>query len=507
MSSPIVGDEIRNTEPATGEPLPPVLVSTPKQVQSAVSRARIAQKKWAGMHPVERRTRLLAFRDLLHERAEEMAESISRESGKVRFESLVWEVTNIVDAAHYYGTRANKLLRDEPISQHMFWPLKRGYVRYEPRGVVGVIAPWNFPLMLAMSEVLCALAARNAVVVKPSEWAPRSISLAREYMVAAGVDPDLFSVVQGGGETGATLIESGVDMVVFIGSVATGRKVAATCGAQLIPCVLELGGNDVAIVLSDVDIPHVAGQVVHGAFAASGQACASFERILVHESIHDAFVASVVEQTRQLRQGDPLSAPGEPFDLGAITMPNQIEIIERHVADARDKGAEVLTGGSRVKGPGRMFEPTVMTGVTSDMLCWNHETFGPTLPIRSFGTEDEAVEIANASDYGLNASVFSASVGKAEDLANRLEVGAVVVNDFFFNQGVPEAPWGGWKNSGVGRSRHGRDGLRHMSEMRFVSTPRPIPFDLPLRFPYKTSHHRFWRAVRRLLTGPFGGWV
>ncbi len=506
--SNIVDGEIRNTEPASGRPLPPVRVTPTEDVRDVVVRARRAQGRWATLDWSDRRKRLLAFRDALNDRAEEMAESISRESGKVHFESLVWEVVNILDSVHFFGTRAEKFLQDQRVPHHFLGVLKRGYVRFEPRGVVGIIAPWNFPFMLAMSDVVMALAARNAVVVKPSEWAPHSILLARDIMAASGIDPDLFGVVTGAGDVGQALIEGGVDMIVFTGSVATGRKVAAACGERLIPYVAELGGKDAAIVLADVDIPKVADQVVHGAFSACGQACASFERVLVHASIHDEFVRAVVERTGRLRQGDPFSSSDDPVDLGAMTVPSQVAVVERHLADAKAKGAHIAIGGTRRNDLGeRFFEPTVIVNVTDSMLCWTRETFGPTMPVRSFETVDEAVEMANALDYGLNASVFSSSVGRAEDVANRLQAGATVINDFFFNQGVPEAPWGGWKQSGVGRVRYGREGLRHLCETRFVSVPRSVPFELPLRFPYTAGKLRFWTAVRRFLKSPLSRWL
>lgn len=503
MPSNIIDGQICNTEPASGRSLPPIPVVPPEEVRQVVRRARKAQGRWAELDWPVRRDHLLRFRDLLVERADEVAETISRETGKPPLESMVHEVLNIADLTHYYATRSQRFLRDRDIHQHLFWPLKRGYVRYEPRGIIGVISPWNYPFALPMGDVIMGLAARNAVVTKPSEWTPRSMLKARELLAAAGIDPDLVPVLPGGGQTGAALLDAGVDMVIFTGSATTGRKIGAACGERLIPYVAELGGKDAAIVLRDADIEDAASRVVHGAFLNSGQTCAAFERVLVHEAIAEPFTDAVVRLTQSLRQGDPLDPDAGPVDVGAMVVPSQVQIVQRHIEDALAKGARALTGGAvHTEGGARFVEPTVLVDVTDDMDCWREETFGPTLPIRTFSDVDEAVAIANDSPYGLSAYVFSSSVGKAEDVANRLEAGAVIVNDFFYHHGAPEAPWGGWKSSGVGRVHNGAEGLRELSESRFVSLPR-VGASLPIRFPYGKHQESFWRGVGRLLKSPF----
>jgi succinate-semialdehyde dehydrogenase/glutarate-semialdehyde dehydrogenase len=498
---------ITNTEPSTGKPVPPIKVSTDAEVRDAVARARAAQARWAALSWAERKRALFKVRDAINTRADELIEVLMSETGKPRFEALVHEVIPLIDMTHYFAKRAQALLGERGMLLHFVWPLKKGWISYEPRGVVGVISPWNFPLNLAGGDIVAALASRNAVVVKPSEWAPRTLMKLREVMIAGGIDPDLVIVLPGDGSTGQAVIEAGVDAVVFTGSVATGRKVGRACGERLIPFIGELGGKDAAIVLPDADVELAAQQVAHAAFLNSGQACASVERVLVHESIRQRFVDAVVAYTERLRQGDPLAtAAGEHVDLGAMTVPTQVAIVQRHVDDAKAKGARVLTGGRLKPGPGRFYEPTVLVDVTDDMECWRDETFGPTLPIRGYTDLDEAIRIANATDYGLNAYVFGRDTRKAREVARRLQAGGVVINDFFFHAGIAGVPWGGVKTSGVGRV-HSDQGLRDLCEPKFISTPR-VPFGLPVRFPYEQrSYGLFHTWVRKLLRGPLSRFV
>ncbi|WP_373045155.1 aldehyde dehydrogenase family protein [Vulgatibacter sp.] len=500
----LVDGEIRNTEPATGRALPPLRIHSPAEVRAVVERARAAQRRWAALTWKEREKKLLAFRSLLVDRAEEVVELLMKESGKPRLEALTHEVFPISDLTHFFARRAKKILKDESIGLHLFGPLKRSHLRYEPRGVVGVISPWNFPFSIPMGDVVMALAARNAVVVKPSEWTPRILLKAQELVWEAGIDPDLFGVVLGGAETGAALLDAGIDMMIFTGSVATGRKVGAACGERLIPFVAELGGKDPAIVLPDVKIEDVARQVVWGSFANSGQICASVERVLVHESIYEPFVARVVELTKALRQGDPAAAGREHVDLGAMVVPGQLETVKRHVEEAKEKGAKILTGGkAHVEGGARFFEPTVVVDVTPEMRIWREETFGPCLPIRKFRDEEEAIAEANDSPFGLSAYVFSKNVSRAERIANRIHAGTVMINDVLYTHALPETPWGGVKQSGIGRV-HGLQGLKDLCEIRHVNQPRVSMLPLWM-YPYREkTFGLFATAMRKLFKGPFG---
>ncbi len=500
----LLGGEIRNTEPATGKPLPPLPITGPDEVFAVVERARQAQGRWAALSWGERRARLLAFRDRLIARTDEVTDLLVRENGKARFEALTHEIFPIVDLTNFFAKRARKILRDEKIPLHLFGPLKKSRLRYEPRGVIGVISPWNFPFSIPMGDVIMALASRNAVVVKPSEWTPRILLLAKELLVEAGIDPDLVGVIPGGGETGAALVESGVDMLIFTGSVATGRRVGRACGERLIPYVAELGGKDPAIVLPDVKIADVARQVVWGAFANSGQVCASVERVLVHESIYEPFVAKVVELTRALRQGDPAAAGEAHVDVGPMVVPAQLDHVRAQVEDARSKGARILFGGqAHGEGGARFFQPTVLVDVRPEMAIWQEETFGPCLPIRPYRDVDEAIREANASPFGLSAYVFSGSVSRAERIAERLEAGTVMINDVLYTHALPETPWGGVKQSGLGRV-HGLQGLKDLCEIRHLNRPRLALLPLWM-FPYRERTFRAFRlGMRKLFRGPFG---
>lgn len=487
---------LQNREPATGRQFPPLPVTPLSEVGAIVGRVREAQARWAALGFGGRRKRLLAFRRLLADRGEEVALAIHRETGKPRFEALVHEVLPVVHFTGHFARRARRVLRERPLALGLFGPLKKGRIRYEPRGVVGVLAPWNYPFFLPMADALMALAAGNGVVVKPSEWTPRVLLLAKDLLEEAGIDPDLFAVVVGRGDAGQAVIEAEVDMVVFTGSVATGRLVAAACGERLIPCVSELGGKDAAIVLADADVERAARSVAFGGFANGGQICAAVERVLVHESIYPRFVEALAERARSLRQGDD----GEvQVDLGPMVMPSQEAVIVGQLADAVQRGARILAGGRAFGAEGaRYFEPTVVADVDASSSLWREESFGPCIPVRPFRTEEEAVREVNRSRYGLNAYVFSRDRRASRRIASRLEVGTVMIDDVLYTGALPQAPWGGLKQSGVGRV-HGDQGLRDLCDARLVSEPR-LPLEPFWAFPYRRSLHRWMLRGIRLLS-------
>ena len=488
-------------EPGSGKLVGEVRVSTPAQVREAVAASRSAQVEWGRRTFAERKAVLLAVKARLLARADELCDHLTRENGKTRNESLFMEVLPVADALHYWAHNAKKLLRDESIGLHLF-PHKKSYLRYYPRGVIGIISPWNYPFSIPMADAVCALMAGNGVVVKPSEYTPLVLEKARALFEEAGLPRGLFQVVQGKGEVGAALISSGVNMVIFTGSVATGRRINIACAEQMIPCVLELGGKDPAIVLADADLDSAATKIAWGAFANSGQTCASVERVYVHESIAEALTGKLVALTRTLRQGEPNQ---HDVDVGAMTTQMQVDLIQRHLDDARAKGAQILVGGNiRVTPEGARFvEPTVLINVSHDMVIVREETFGPMLPIMTFRTEDEAVALANDSAYGLSAYVFSKSAGNANRIANRLLAGTVMHNDTLYTHAAPETPWGGVKLSGLGRV-HGKHGVRDLCEVRHVNLER---FSFPAFWYYPYSR-KAWttglRVYRTLLgNGPF----
>ena len=407
------------------------------------------------------------------------------------------EVLPVADAVHWYATHAEKALADERIPLHLF-PHKKSYLRFYPRGVIGIISPWNYPFSIPTGDAAAALMAGNAVVVKPSEFTPIILERTRALFEEAGLPRGLFSVVQGRGDVGAELIRSGVNMIVFTGSVATGRKVNLAAAEQMIPCVLELGGKDPAIVFPDADLDAAAKKIAWGAFANSGQTCASVERVYVHESVAKPFTERVVALARKLRQGEPNQYD---VDLGAMTTQMQVEIVRRHLEDARQRGAKILTGGEIQVTPdgARFVQPTVLTDATPEMAIVREETFGPMLPIMTYRTEEEAVRLANDSTYGLSAYVFTRDRARAERIANQLAAGTVMHNDTLYTHAVPETPWGGVKSSGLGRV-HGKYGLRDFCEVRHVNLER-LSFPAFWYYPYSKSAWSIGLRVYRTLLG------
>ena len=484
-------------EPGSGKLLGEVRVATPDQVRETVQAARAAQADWARKSFAERRDVLLRFKELLLQRADEFCDHITRENGKTRNESLFMEVLPVADAVHWYANNARKLLKDEKLSLHMF-PHKKSYLRFYPRGVIGLISPWNYPFSIPTGDAVAALMAGNAVVVKPSEYTPIIMEKTRALFEEAGLPRGLFSVVQGKGDVGAALIASGVNMIVFTGSVATGKKVNVASAQQMIPCVLELGGKDPAIVLQDADVDSAAQKIAWGAFSNSGQTCASVERVYVHESVASPFIEKVVALAKQLRQGEPNR---HDVDVGAMTTQMQVEIVRRHLEEARQRGAKVLAGGEIQVSPdgARFVQPTVLTGTTPDMAIVRDETFGPMLPIMTFRTEEEAIRFANDSAYGLSAYVFTKDRAKADRIANQLLAGTVMHNDTLYTHAAPETPWGGVKASGLGRV-HGKHALRDFSEMRHVNLER-LNFPAFWYYPYSKSAWNTGLRVYRTLLG------
>ncbi len=467
---------LRKLSPATGELLAELRCTDPQEVAAKIAKARAAQEKWGALDVRTRNRMLLRCAHVLAERGHELAELVSKETGKPMMEALVHDVFVLTEHMSYYSRRAHRILAPRPISLHLLRH-RKSYLHYEPRGVIGVISPWNFPLSLGVTQVFMALAAGNAVVHKPSEWTPLSALETPKILAEAGIDPDLVQVLVGFGDVGQAVIEAGVDMLVFTGSVATGRKVAAACGERLIPHVLELGGKDAAIVLDDADLELAANTIAWGAFANTGQICASTERVYAMAPIYDELVERIVAITRRLRQGDGAQ---EDVEVGPMIMPSQLEVVRRHVDEARERGAKVLTGGMA---RGNYFAPTVLTDVDESMAIARDETFGPVLPIMKVESVDEAIARANASEFGLSAYVFSRNVRRGREVAERLQAGSSYVNDLLMAFGAPETPWGGLKNSGIGFT-HSPEGLRQLCEQRHVNYPVVPSFIPPWVFPY-----------------------
>ena len=464
---------------------------TAAQIAEAVSKAAAAQVRWAAT-PVRDRLRILSrFADLLCDQKEAVARVISREAGKPEAEALSTEILVVLDTVKYLRDNLPGFLRPEPIPHgNPAMKLKRGTLLREPYGVVGIISPWNYPFSVPSVQTLTALATGNAVVLKPSEFTPYSSLELQRLLREAGLDRELLQVITGEGGAGAALLAADVQKVVFTGSVATGKRVAQAAAARLLPVVLELGGKDPMIVLEDADVDVASSAAVWGAFMNAGQTCLSVERCYVHESIYQKFLEKCVEKTRKLRIGSAASGASiagegacgpqsfqaraelENIDVGPMIHARQLAIVQSHVEDAIARGARLLAGGKALPelGP-NFFAPTILADVDHAMAIMREETFGPVLPVRSFKTEDEAVALANDSEYGLAACIFTGNRKRGEALARHIMAGTVMVNDVLACFGISEAPHGGVKASGIGRT-HGRFGLEEMVRPKYVDSDR-----------------------------------
>ena len=486
---------LRLSNPATLAPLGEVEVSTAEDVHAVVERARKVQPEWAELSFDERGRFMERAMRALIARQDEAVETIVSETGKPTIEALGAEVLTACDVLQFYAKNAKRILADQSLHLHLLKTKKLRIVQ-RPLGVVGIITPWNFPFILALNPTVQALMAGNAVVLKPSEVTPFSGRLIEDLFSDAGLPEGVFNLAIGDGETGAALVGSPVDKISFTGSVATGRRVAEMCGRRLVPCTLELGGKDPMIVCEDANLERAARGAVFGAFANAGQVCISTERVYVVDSVADEFTRRVLKETAALRQG----ALGE-FDVGAIIRPEQLEIIEAHVADAVEKGARVLAGGRRNPDcAGFFYEPTVLADVDHEMLVMRDETFGPVLPIMRVRTEEEALALANQSRYGLNANVWTRNKRKGTRLAKAIESGCVVVNDCMITYGVTESPFGGVKDSGIGRV-NGRQGLESYCHTQSILIDRFGGRREPLWYPYSA---RKLGAMKRVLRTVWG---
>ena len=497
--------EIVSYDPATNEEVGRVTLSSPEEVRRAVGRARAAQKAWAALSFRERGRLVMRAREIVLAEMDEIALLISRESGKPTAEAISMEITPTLDLMQFFARRSARLLKDEKIDIGLYRLLGRASrIEYRPLGVIGIIAPWNFPWAIPLGEVVMALMAGNAVVLKPSELTPLVALKIGEVFRRAGLGEGLLEVVTGDGSTGAALVEAGVDKVMFTGSVATGKRVAEAAARRLIPVVLELGGKDPFVVFEDADLEAASSAAVWGAFANAGQACASVERCYVHESVADEFLARVVEKTRALRQD---TGAQEGADIASMSSERQLRTVEEHVRDAVERGAQVVTGGGRgrvgdvERTEGIFHEPTVLTGVDHTMLVMREETFGPLLPLMKFKTDDEAIGLANDSQFGLTASVWTRNLSRGRRVASRIEAGTVMINEVLYTHGIAQTPWGGVKQSGLGRT-HGRLGLLEMVAPIHVHVNRLTRLPDMWWFGYTPEAAQLFRALaRRFATG------
>ncbi len=465
--------------PATAETVAAVEHDCASDVAAAAERARRAQTSWGAKPWRERAAVIRRFHDLAIDRADLVLDTIQSESGKARRDALA-EVLTVAGTARYYLAHGRRHLREQ--RKRAGVPLlTSARVAWRPHGLVGLITPWNFPFLLAVGDALPALLAGNAVLVKASETTPRSALLARDLLVQAGLDPDLFAVIVGpGSELGQPLIDA-VDYVGFTGSTATGRIVAEAAARRLIPCSLELGGKNPMLVLPGVRVDDAVHGLISAAFANSGQTCICVERAYVHEQVWDEFVAKATTAVDAL---DVRWSPQFDADMGSLIGPDHAAKVRGHLRDAIDKGATVLAGGIEPPdGASETFvRPTLLAGVDDSMLLARDETFGPVVSLVKVSSVDEAVRLANDSDLGLNASVWAGSRREALDAARRLEVGTVNINSSLLVYNTYDVPMGGIRRSGIGR-RHGAIGIqRYCRQLSIVkSFSRGGGYELLLR--------------------------
>ena len=485
--------------PATGEVVGTVPALSAADVKELAARARAAQPAWEALGFEERGRIMRRMQKWTTDNADRIVRTIVSETGKTYEDALLAEVMYCANAFGFWAKQAPKYLVDEHVkSANPFVKGKKLVVRYAPVGLVGVIGPWNFPLTNSFGDCIPALAAGNAVILKPAHLTPLTSLLMEEGLRACGIPEHVFQVATGtGSEAGSALIDE-VDFVMFTGSTETGKTVMKQAAETLTPVGLELGGKDPMIVLSDADVERAANAAVYYSMNNGGQVCISIERAYVEEPVYEDFVARVTKKVGKLRQGEP-TGPGT-VDVGAMIHPPQIEIVDAHVKDALAKGARVLTGGKRAEGPGAFYEPTVLVDVDHTMACMTEETFGPTLPIMKVRDDEEAVRLANDSPFGLQASVWTKDVHRGQALARRIEAGVVCVNDAQVNYTALELPMGGWKTSGLG-SRHGAYGIRKYTKQQTLLVTRFAPKKDPHMFPYTPRRTRLLTRLTKLLYG------
>jgi betaine-aldehyde dehydrogenase len=484
------GETFEVRKPADGSVLTTLPVDGPERVREVVARVRGNQPEWEALGNKGRRRWLGELRDWLLDHQEEIADTMQAETGKVRAEAAS-EVPYIADLINFYGGKAERMIGEERVSAHSpLMKVKKLRVQYRPYPVVGVISPWNFPLILSLGDAIPALQAGAAVVIKPSEVTPLGLAEIVEAWKREIGGPDVFDVVNGMGETGSALVDE-VDFVQFTGSDRTAKKVLARAAETLTPVSAELGGKDPMIVLRSADLETAVNAAAWGSFANSGQVCLSVERIYVEEPIYDQFVKRLAEEVGKLNQGSDGREYGK--DIGAMTFPPQTEIVERHVADARDKGAAVLTGGERLQQDGDWYPPTLIADVDHSMEVMRDESFGPVVGVMKVRDADEAVRLANDTRYGLAASVFGRK-GEAEAVARRLEVGTANVNDVLVGFLASDVPMGGWKDSGIG-FRHGEYGIKKFVRPESLVISRFTRKRQPLHFPYTKKRREQIRSM------------
>ena len=508
-------EQIISYNPATGAEVGRVSQTSDEEVRAAVDRSRTAFQTWRVTSYAQRKALIMRAREVILAQVDDIAHLISAESGKPFGEAIAMEIAPVLDLMQYFARNTEKLLRPKRRGIGLYATLGRfSKIVYHPLGVVGIIPAWNYPFSIPLGEAAMALMAGNTVVIKPSELTPLVGQLIGEIFEKAGAPKDVIQIVTGDGRTGAALVDAAPDKIMFTGSVATGKKIAQAAATNLTPVVLELGGKDAMIVFDDANLELAADAAVWGAFCNAGQSCSSVERLYVQECVADKLASLIVEKTKRLKQG-----PGDSEDvsIGAMSSERQLKIVEDHVEDFRQQGAQILIGGKRASvvspgfsrppveqapleggthNAGLFFEPTVISGARNEMRAMQEETFGPTLPIATFKTEEEAIKLANDSEFGLTASVWTKNIARGTRVARQIEAGSVCVNEVLYTHGIGQTPWGGFKNSGRGRT-HGLEGLMELVQPQHVHVNRLAVLPNAWWMPYSSTAVETFRGFAK----------
>lgn len=489
--------EIVNINPATGREINRVPILEKEEVEKLITKAKNYFPKWSSLSLKQRANHLKKLRKEIVKNMDHLVKTICEETGKTEMDGII-EIFTVCEHLSYVIKNGPKFLKDEKRSSGIFIH-KSSYVSFHPKGVVGVISPWNYPFILTAGPIVQALMAGNTVVVKPSEVTPNTTLKLREIATKAGIPEDAFLVATGDGRTGAALVESkNVDMICFTGSTATGRKIAEICGRNLKPVILELGGKDPMIIFEDADLNRAAKAALWGGISNSGQTCIAVERVIIHESVYEGFIEILKKELNKIKQG----YYNEEISVGSMAFEKQYNIVMDHIEDAKSKGAEIITGGIKNSNfpKGLFISPTIISNVTDDMKVWSDETFGPVLAIKTFKTEEEAIEIANKTPYGLNGSVWSKNKSRAKRVARKIKSGTLCINDVLVNYIISDLPFGGVKDSGIGRV-YAKEGIRAFTDMQSIVVDRfNLPFEL-WWFPYNSKIKNLFKNFIKILFG------
>ncbi len=503
-------DKKESINPATLESLGEFSLASSADCQKAVRAATEAFPTWSTLPLKDKKAVFMKAKAILLKRGEEAAVLISKEKGSPLPESMMSEIQGGLETLDYYGKNIKRVLKTKKAVHHVtYFSHKKSEYAFHPLGPTLIISPWNYPFIIPLTEVLSALSAGNSVILRPSSSTPFTALLLGEIFLEAGLPPGVLNVVCCRISQAEDLItHPDIHSIMFTGSTSTGKRVMELASRNLTNVVLELGGKDPMIVLEDADLDRAARGAVWGAFTNCGQVCSSIERVYVQQSVAAGFMEKVVALSKNIKVGNPLEAG---TDVGPLTVPSQLEIVEGHIQDAKEKGANILVGGEKVKDvPGYFFKPTVLTQVDHSMKIMTEETFGPILPIKTFSDVQDAVTLANDSIYGLTASVWTRNKKLSSLLSKRLHVGSVTINDHLFSFVEPGALWGGVKQTGIGRS-HGPYGILELVNIKYISFDFSkkrtqlwwYPYEKDLLKLLKVSmnvfhHNRLWRKIRAL---------